>query len=240
MDFFKDTELVRKLDKMFLSDSDIKTQKQLYLDSNKFDIIPQNNVFNNFELDDLYNRISKKYCLKRLVCPHPTTKYFKMNKISNVSNCIGGEFHNFKLSGKDLVCAMCKEKANPDNFIENSEKIIGERYNILYLRKLATKYCKSGKIHQFEYDSKTDTNFCKNCNYVQGTPITFSDAELYKLFEIIESNIKKNNLIVKEIIDKVKYSTKEQVDMVSKVLNKIVYKYEKYNNYIITNDCFLQ
>lgn len=230
IDFFKDPELVKKLDKMFLSEGDVKQQKQFQLDSNKFDIIPEDNVLNKFELDDIYDRISKKYCFKRLVCPHPTKTFFKMNCISNVSNCVGGNFHNFKVSGKDLVCVMCKENANPDNYIESSEKIIGERYNILYLRKLATKYCQSGAIHQFEYNSKLDQNICKNCKYIQGSPITFEDKELYKLFDIIELNIKKNNIMVQEIVNKIKNITAKQVELVSKVLNKIVYKYEKYNN----------
>ena len=232
MDFFKDPEMIRKLDKMFLSDGDSKQQKQIQLDSNKFDIKPDNNVFNPYSTDDLYDKFSKKYCFKRLVCPHPTHKFPSINKISNISNCISGDFHNFKLSGKDFICVKCNEVANPNNLVESSEKVIGERYNILYLRKLATKYCQTGIIHQFEYDSKLDQNICMNCKYVQGTAITFNDKELYKLFETIETNIKKNNLRIEKIIDAVKSKSKEEIENVSRVFNKIVYKYEKYNNNI--------
>lgn len=232
IDLFKDFNLIKKLDKMYLSDGVAKQQKQYFLDSNKFDIEPNDNVFNTYEYDNLYNRFSKKYCLKRLVCPFYTKKFVKMSKISNLSNCIGGEFHDFKCSGKNFVCTKCKEIANPNNFINDSEKVIGERYNILYLRKLATKYCQSGIIHQFEYNQKLDQNICTNCQYIKGNMIKYTDKELYLLYDIIESNIANNNLKIQEIVNGIKNVSEKDISMITNFFSKIVYKYEKYNNNI--------
>ena len=233
IDFFKDHELIRKLDKMYLGDNGVKQQKQLSIDSNKFDITPNNNLYNIFTYDDLYNRFSKKYCLNRLVCPFYDKQIVKITCISNLSNCIGGEFHDFKCKGKNLMCLKCNEVANPNGLIPDSEKIIGERYNILYIRKLARKYCQSGIIHQFEYNSKLDQNICVNCKFKEGDPITYSDKELYKLYDTIELNIKTNNIKIQEMVKKNKNISQNEISSISKLFNKIVYKYEKYNNNIL-------
>ena len=232
INLFKDFNLIRKLDKMYLSDGYAKQQKQFTIDSNKFDVEPNHNIFNEFTVDNLYNRFSKKYCLKRLVCPLYDKKFVKISTISNLSNCISGEFHDFKCSGKKLQCTICKEVANPENFIPDSQKMIGERYNIIYLRKLATKYCLSGLIHQFEYNTKLDQSVCTVCGYVKGSMIKYTDKELYNLYDIIESNIKSNNLKIQEIVNGIKNISDEEISSITKFFNKIVYKYEKYNNNI--------
>jgi hypothetical protein len=232
IELFKDFNLIRKLDAMYLSDGSAKQQKQIYLDSSKFDIKPDNQIHNHFVYDDLYNRFSKKYCLKRLVCPPSDKKYIKVDKISNLSNCITGEFHDFKTKGKNFVCVRCDEIANIENFIPDSEKVIGERYDILYIRKLATKYCQSGLIHQFEYNAKTDQNKCINCGYLQGTMVTYPDKELFKLYDTIQLKLKTNNLMVEKIISGYKNLNKNEISKISNLFNKIVYKYEKYNSNI--------
>lgn len=231
-ELYKDFNISRKLDKMYLSDGIIKQQKQIRTDLTKFDIKPDlSNIFNNYVFDDLYDKYSKKYCLKRLVCPFiDKNKILKMNNISNLTNCIGGEFHDFKAKGKNLVCTRCDEIANPNNFIPDSEKIIGERYIILYLRKLAQKYCKSGEIHKFKYNNKIDKNTCSKCNYIQGNKITYTDKELFKLYEIIQIKINKNNEILEKMISKNDNLTNQQISSLSNLFNKIVYKFEKYSS----------
>lgn len=231
-DLFKDFNLVKKLDKMYLSTGAVKQQKQIFIDSTKFDIKPDlTNIYNNYVYDNLYSKYSKKYCLERLVCPlYDRKKLVPMNVISNLTNCIGGEFHDFKAKGKNLVCVNCNEIANPKNFIPDSEKIIGERYTILYLRKLAQKYCQSGQLHKFEFDDKTKDNVCSKCKYVRGKPITLDDKELFNLYNIIENKIKNNNLMMAEIISKYDNMTNDEISSISNLFNKIVYKYEKYSN----------
>ena len=232
IDLYKDTNLIRKLDKMYLTNNTSTQIKQLYLDSTKFDIIPSSDIFNEYIYDELYKKYSKKYCLNRLVCPFYNKKIVKINKISNLSNCISGEFHNFKPKDKNLVCVHCNEIANPMNFIPDSENIIGERYTVLYLRKLAKKYCMSGQIHQFIYDDELDQSICSNCKYKQGTFITYSDKELYELYNTIETNIKNNNIKIKNIINNINNISKNEINTITNLFNKIIYKYEKYNSNI--------
>jgi hypothetical protein len=105
LELFKDLNLIKKLDNMYFSDSNAKQQKQILIDSNKFDIKNDNIIHNQFVYDEIYNKFSKKYCLERLVCPFYDKEFVHMNKISNLTNCIGGEFHNFKSKGKHLVCS---------------------------------------------------------------------------------------------------------------------------------------
>jgi hypothetical protein len=234
-DLFKDFNLIKKLDKMYLSDGMIKYQKQVYVDSSKFDIQPDlSDVHNKFVFDDIYDKYSKKYSLKKLECPcYDIKKFVPMNVISNLTNCIGGEFHDFKAKDKNLVCDRCNEIANPDNLIPDSEKVISERYTILYLRKLATKYCQSGELHKFLYDVKTNQNTCVNCGYIQGKLINYTDKELFILYDKIELKIKNNNLKLAEIISKHNNLSNQELSSISNLFNKIVYKYEKYNNDII-------
>ena len=233
IDLFKDFNIVKKLDKMYMSDYNIKQEKELLFDINKFNILPNNIIFNSFVYDDLYNKFSKKYCLQRLVCPFYDKNIDDITKISNLTNCISGEFHNFKNKNNYIVCLRCNEVANLNNFIPDSEKIIKERYNILYIRKLATKYCQSGLIHQFEYNDKLEQNKCINCSYIFGNMITFSDKELYLLYDKIQNKLKLNNFKIQKIINNLKNVTKNEILTITNLFNKIVYKYEKYNSNII-------
>ena len=230
-EIFKNFDLIKKLDKMYILNGESKQQKQLYIDTAKFDIYADtNNIFNPYEYNDLHDKYSKKYCLKRLSGPRYDKKMITLNKISNLTNCISGEFHNYKLKGNNAVCLNCNEIASLDNLIPESEKLIGERYIILYLRKIAQKYCKSGQIHQFVYNAKSDDNTCLNCGYIKDSMITYSDKELFKLYDIVQEKLKNNNLQIIEKISKIKNITDEEILNISKLFNKIVYKYEKYNN----------
>jgi hypothetical protein len=233
-EIFKDHELIRKLDKMYLSDNKIRQHKLTFADSYKFDIEPELqdvDISNKYEHDDLYERFSKKYCLKRLVCPFAQDRFVKLEKVSNLTNCIDGHFHDFAAKGKKIICSKCNELATgKTGLIEQSEKIFTERYIIVYLRKLATKYCQSGQIHRFEYNNKLDKNICKNCKYIQGSPIIYPDSELYKLYDTIENKLKANNLKANEIISKQKNISQSEIATITNLFNKIVYKYEKYNN----------
>ena len=232
LDMYKDPELIRKLDKMYLQEFSVRAQSTKIIDSNKFDITPNNQIFNNLVNDDLYQQFSKKYCLQRLIPPLYTNKFVSMNEISNLSNCIDGHFHTFQTKNENIICTNCNESANPKNLITDSIKIIGKRYNILYLRKLANKYCKSGLVHQFEYNSEQDINICKKCNYKLGSPITYTDSELYQMYNIIENIKKENNIKVNNIIKNLQVKNNDEISKIKKNFNKIVYKFQKYDNNI--------
>jgi hypothetical protein len=229
---YADYNLIKKLDKMYLSDGLNKQRTQYTTNTKKFDIEPNNNIYNLFVEDDLYKIFSKKYCIDRFIAPYYKNNFKESKVISNLTNCISGEFHDFKTSGKKLVCAKCKEIANIDNLIPDSIKLIGDRYNILYLRKLGTKYCPNGLMHLFVYSSEFKQDICKNCKYVKNSLVKYTDKELFNLYNTIELNILNNNLKTINLIKNIKDITEGNISETTKLFSKIIYKYEKYNNNI--------
>jgi hypothetical protein len=232
LDLFKDFNIIKKLDKMYLSEGLTKAEKYGLLESNRFDIEPTNTYQNPYTIDNLWEKYSKKYCLERFIIPKIVKKTSNMSEISNLSNCIDGQFHNFKTTDSNFVCTNCNIKSNIDDFIPESVKVIGKRYIILYLRKLATKYCNTGLMHQFKYIGDKDINVCYKCNYQQGKFITYTDKELFELYDKIETFKQKNNLLIEKLILNSKNSISEFNDKLKKMFNKIVYKFQKNDNNI--------
>lgn len=226
-ELFKSTELIRKLDKAYLQITDAKTDKTIMLASTKYDIIPNGDIFNKFEFDNLYERFSKKYSLERFICKYYKSDIAPITFISNLTNCMSGEFHDFKLVDKVVACTKCGEKADPYKLIPDSIKILYQREIILYLRKLATKYCISGQVHKFVYNSEKDASVCSNCGYIMGTPVANGDKELFNMYNIIEKNKKENNLLFEEYINKLKINNQNDIQRVRKIFDKIMYKYQK-------------
>lgn len=230
LDLFKDTELIRKLDKMYLQESVIKDEKRLYLEASKHDITPDNSIYNKFTFDDLYNKFSKKFSLERFVVKHQKNILVEINKISNLTNCIDGPFHNFKANEQTFTCTKCKENADPTKLIPDSYKLLYQRNIILYLRRLATKYCIDGSLHQFDYNSEKDISVCTKCKYQFGSPILNTDKELFKMYDIIEENKKKRNLEFESNIAELKTANNEQIQKMKKIFDKVMYKYQKYDS----------
>jgi len=230
LDLFKDTELIRKLDKMYLQIISNKDDKQLSIDSNKYDLIPNNNIFNNFYFDDLYNKFYKKFSLEKFIYKYRSKYLVEIDQISNLTNCIDGPFHNFQHNGITFICSRCKEEVNPKNLITDSIKLLYQRQIILYLRKLANKYCINGNIHQFDYDTKKDISICSKCKYHLGSPILNTDKELFKMFDIIEEKKKHINNKISEYIKDLKTSNSNEINKVKKIFDKIMYKFQKYDN----------
>lgn len=236
---FKEPLLVDKLDKMYLSISDTRNFQNKISSGTKYDVAPSKSIFNDYVYDDIHDKYSKKFCLKRLVCPFMTDKMKEPKTISNITNCPDGRFHNFSVKGNELVCELCSQIANPNIYDKKSEYVLGEQYVIQYLKKIAKKYCKTGQMHQFEYDSKVDENICKNCKYKQGSPIEYAEKELFKLYDIVESNIKANNLKFSKSIENMQKLTETQIGEITSIFNKIVYKYQKNNDVTTTISKFL-
>lgn len=229
-ELYKSTELLRKLDKAYLQITDAKSDKSILSVSTKYDIVPTNSVFNVFEFDDLYNRFSRKFSLQRYVCKFYKSDIAPITTISNLTNCIDGEFHNFKLVDKAVACTKCGELADPYKLIPDSIKILYQREIILYLRKLATKYCITGQVHKFAYNSEKDISVCSNCNYVLGTPIGYGDKELMGMYNKIEKDKKDRNFMFEEYVNGLKIKDQNEVVKMKKIFDKIMYKYQKNDN----------
>ncbi len=230
LELYKSIELTRKLDKTYLQIESEKEQKGITLGSTKFDLEPNNDVFNQFTFDDLYDKFSRKISLERLIPKYYPNIVVKIYEISNLTNCIDGRFHNFVNNGTLFTCQHCKENADPTKLIPDSIKLLYQREIILYLRKLATKYCINGDIHQFEYDSKKDISICSKCKYTLGTPITNSDKELFNMYNIIEKYKKENNIKSSLMIKELENKNTADIFRLKKIFDKIMYKYQKYDN----------
>ena len=176
---------------MYLYDNKKLEQKKLFIDTNNF---------NKPILDNLYDLLSKKSALYRYIPPSNIINHFNMSFISNLTNCIDGEFHNFISYEKTLRCSKCHEYIDPDKFVPESVELLKKRNIYIYLKKLAKKYCITGEIHQFEYNSKLDINKCKKCKYIYGNSIQYNDKQLKEMYKVISDNIIKNNLKINENI----------------------------------------
>jgi hypothetical protein len=228
---FKDVNLVSILDKMFLQEYNIKKEKVMVTDSNKFDIEPT--IQHKFIIDDLHKT--------KIPYPNKRDKYAKfVNKIdflkhvSNLTNCYDGQFHSFNFDKEkgEYVCTLCKKIGNISNYEENSVKPTSKKIMIYYINKLLEKYCKDGDTHQFIYDFKNDKAQCSKCKYTFGDKISLSEEELLKAYKKINNiNILENLKINKTILQ-----SKEKLISFSKeignILSKIVYKFDKNKNNI--------
>ena len=230
LELYKDLKLIEKLDKQFEQDTTRQIDKKILLDIDKFDQKPSKEIYNNFDLDNLYELVSKKYACQRIIPKVVDLKLINISKISNLTNCIDGGFHNFKTKGQNMTCSICLVELGLDLFIKDSEKFIEERVIINYIKKLARKYCIDGKIHQFDYNINKNNNICKKCNYYEGNSISYTDNELYKMYTIIQTNIIKHNLFIQEIINKNKTKNQNEIKIIKKSLDKIMYKFQKYDN----------
>jgi hypothetical protein len=126
--------------------------------------------------------------------------YMRYYRITNLSNCEVGTFHNWKPKGKTMICTICNKQLSTikNNSSETENSVNG--YKILKLKKLANRYCKSGYFHTFIYDIKLDCNICKKCKFLN--PDKMSNTDLTEL----EKNIFKFK----------KYTQKKQGDALEK------------------------
>jgi hypothetical protein len=240
LDLFKDFMLIKKLDQMYLSDNMTITDKRSMFDTDKYDTVASKDFHNAYSHDYAYEKLSKKYCLKRYVPPTFVNKLVDMSRVSNLSNCIEGEFHKFKTKGKNMQCENCHVELGLDLFIPDSFAHLHDLEIFNYMKKLAKKYCVSGKLHNFEYNSKLDKNICKKCSYTEGQPITHSKTDLIKMYEVIQATIINNNLLAWEIVKKTNIQNEAKAKNIKKSLDKIMYKFQKYdNNLNNTLDTFL-
>lgn len=137
---------------------------------------------------------------------------FEYSNINYATNCLDGNFHKWKPKNGIFVCDLCNKNSETVQRAESSEikKII--KYNKMY--ELAQKFCKSGKYHQFNKNSKT----CENCKYTLGEKI--NEKTLIEISEIIN----KKKSINDNIIDKSKNGKIESI------INNLKNRYRNVNN----------
>lgn len=230
LDLFKDFNLIKKLDKMFLDDGKMITEKRSMFDTDKYDTQVSADFHNSYTHDSAFDTISRKYCLERYKPPKFIKDLINMDKVSNLSNCIEGEFHKFKTKGTNMECDNCHVLLGLDLFIKDSQEHLHNLELINYMKKLAKKYCSSGKLHNFEYSSKADSNICKKCGYKEGDVIKNTEKELINMYEAIQKTIIDNNILAWDIINKNNIKNNTEAKNIKKCLDKVMYKFQKYDN----------
>jgi len=239
MEMFKSTKLTSILDKMFLQDFNSKKDKNISDESNKFDISPS--LKTEFVFDNLYKE-KIKYPDKRDKYPKFINNLDFLRNLSNLTNCYDGRFHDYIWDKEKVqyICKLCGKVGNIKNYEEKSLKQINRKVVIRYLNELLEKYCKSGELHQFIYNFKTDKSVCKKCNFVFGDKVSMSEEDLFKTFNKINNKLIEAGLKINKEIEKSKQEFKKFTGEIRDVLGKVVGKFDKNSNDItITIDKFL-
>lgn len=138
---------------------------------------------------------AKSYIPKRVF---ERIRYYNVN---NVTNCETGEFHDWKVKGKTFECVRCKEQL--DKLTLNTQLLdkIREKFRYKELAKLANKYCKTGKFHNFVYDASDKCSICTKCNLIDThTPTEKELDELDK--NIVKMKAKIENKHITEFKNK--------------------------------------
>jgi hypothetical protein len=216
----KDNKLFKILEDRYLYKKE--DEKKLLYETDKFDL--NKNIFDTSPniVDDLYNIYSKNSMVEILNINKKRVVYEKTYNATNLTNCKNGSFHNFVNNGNKLICNYCKMASDVYiNGIDKDDKIL-EKYDILYLKKLSKKYCIDGKFHKFK------ESICKNCNYKKNDDVEYGEKELKNMYEKIQEKVNTNNISIDNILKRNIIKNEEDNKHIKKILEKIFYKFEKY------------
>lgn len=215
-----------------------QVKDKIKIDGKSIQFITKKDLLYNvkdFNIDDISTKNYINKCDTETKKLNTIDKYIKTENINILSNCDDGKFHKFSFDNKikDLVCSHCNKNLNEllknvdkDNKF-NSEKI--KLIKLIYLRKLSKKYCKSGKLHDFDENNK-----CKLCNFILDKS-RLTNNELYEL----NKNI--NNIDIDEFNTNLRMIRKNTENDISKskiikdILNQFNERYVKNTNNKLTN-----
>jgi hypothetical protein len=142
----------------------------------------------------------------------------KENKISNLTNCPDGRWHQFKLEKDTYVCSLCNYKLTDSKIEENKIKDILDNYKYLKLEELAkSQYCLDGTPHNYIYDNQKKLSICTKCK--KDEKYKYSREELKQL----EKNLDKEKIETK--VNVTKETKKDSYE--EKVYEKIKEQYNK-------------
>lgn len=130
-------------------------------------------------------------------------KHFNIN---NVTNCEIGTFHKWDVKDKTLECAICEKQIDRIKLDTSLTQKIMKRYAYIKLRRLAEKYCISGRLHKFVQDTKINCNICTKCKIMDISKIP--EKELDELGQNI--NKIKNRTELRQINRRTRIQTKRR------------------------------
>jgi len=173
-----------------------------------------------------------KYKIAKYFIPKSTYIFNKYYEISNITNCESGIFHNWIIKGNECICSICNLSAKNLNH-KHDMKII-YNYNSIQLQKLAKKYCKSGELHNFIFETKSQCNICTNCSKIESDKLT--DNELHELSINI---IKFKELQTKKIPENIK-KIKNHKNFINDIKSKYGKSKEHKEDYYKFIDLFIE
>lgn len=157
-----------------------------------------------------------------------TKKYIDTQKVmTNVTNCPDGNFHKWLTKGKSFVCSLCSQETATIKYDTEKTNTIQNKFKYVELKKIASKLCNDGTLHNFIYDSDNKCNVCKKCKNTD--KYDFTEAELEQMnkniIKAVETlNYAENKEIVEENDKNKKYN-----EYTDKVLKKIQDNFNKVN-----------
>ena len=135
-------------------------------------------------------KITKKFLKQRKLNQHD-----KVYNISNVTNCESGTFHMWSQAtnvDKTCTCKICKITTSQIDKSDKMTEKIQNNYKVLELQKISKKYCSSGILHNFVYDTNSKCSICMKCKHKESD--TYDKTEIVEL----EKNIRKVNEYLKD------------------------------------------
>jgi hypothetical protein len=251
---FKSSELVSRLDDMYINKKAVEYVPTAKTETTKYDIDMSKKQKEIVQVDDLYDIHVRPKALSRQNFPYTKNHMLPMRitEVSNLTNCLGdGEFHNFRAKmdkkereknkdykyfaeGDELVCTKCGVHADLALYVPDSHDEIVKDQEMRYYRRLATKYCPSGKIHDFKKVSEeSEERQCANCKYIEGNAVIMDKKELIKLYDNVQKIIMKNNIHVEKLVSQINIANSEEVTRIKKIFDKLMYKFHKNNENIM-------
>ena len=140
---------------------------------------------------------------QRILCRPPKIIFYKKpndfrfinkyNRITNITNCSNGKFHEYVTKGDNFVCGVCK-KSITDKYDEALSNKISHEYKYIRLQNIASIRCiKDGKFHMFSQTQKSSNpqTSCVKCS----NPKThiYTNKELDAINEQLQSPVEKTN-----------------------------------------------
>lgn len=168
----------------------------------------------------------------KLILPKIKRSQNNYTEINNITNCITGDFHNWKYKGDTFECTKCNNKIKDVKLNDGEVEKILKNYRFIRLQDLARKFCSDGTLHQYVLNNKSE-NVCTKCNKTDKHE--YSHDELEKIEDSIDKYKEQKQKEFQDRVNELDKLIDENNDYNKKLKEKIKTKYSelvtKENNY---------
>jgi len=192
------TKIFHKLNSVFSDNNVIDilkklNQKKIITDGQKKKFVTAKlipiNLPNEFQIGKYqgYRTLTKCQHAKTYVPKRVDVMEF-YNSMNNVTNCIQGTFHNWRYKNRTFECTICSKTTDKIKYNEVDTKLSIKNHEMISFKRIADKYCKTGKLHKYVFDKKKKCSVCTKCRYTNINKLTNSEiVELGKMIEKVRS-----------------------------------------------------